>query len=434
MKRTLINALLVSALIFPTGCGLQPTGTVINGLQFEGQEISGLTADQLKTRIQEYAQQDNRTLTLVVDNTSVQVSFSELGIVPDTDNMVKDILSYGREDNIIIALQERLKAFFYPVNMSLRYKIDETQASYYLENYAKKVTLSGHDAYLSLDGEQVVIHPEKLGSRLDMESTLQQLKDMAASGEFETLHLTMTDKDTIHLRAQDLAGIDTIIGTYTTYFNGSDTHRTHNVRLASDKINGVYLAPGQVFSFNDIVGERTAEAGFDDAPVIIDGKLVPGIGGGICQVSSTLFNAALLAGMETVERTPHYSPVSYIPAGRDATVAYGYLDYQFKNPYQQPVYVLSLMTDNSITVYILGFASNKPQATSISVGQPKRVPYKTITKEDLTKTGIIVEEEGSDGMSLTTTRTIIDHDGITHTETFDSLYDPTDRVIIKGKS
>ena len=113
----------------------------------------------------------------------------------------------------------------------------------------------------------------------------------------------------------DVKPLTAVLGSYTTNFDASNANRTHNIELASTKISGTLVKPGEVFSFNDVVGERTAEAGYDDAPVIIDGKLVPGIGGGICQVSSTLFNTALLSGMNIIERTPHFEPVSYIPAG-----------------------------------------------------------------------------------------------------------------------
>ena len=128
--------------------------------------------------------------------------------------------------------------------------------------------------------------------------------------------------------------------------------------------------------------ERTAEAGYDDAPVFMDGKLVPGIGGGICQVSSTLFNSALLAGMDIVERTPHFAPVGYMAAGRDATVAYGYLDFIFKNPYDHPIYVLAHTSGDTLTISILGFAADEPQAVSITVGNEQTIPNKVETRID----------------------------------------------------
>ena len=369
---------------------------------------------------------------LFVNGKKQTVNLRDLCSTPDKDGMIQDITNYGYEDSIWTLVNNRIHALLHPINIPFRYTFDKVKATDFLMKYAKTLNMPGHDAYITLAGGRPVIHKEEVGMRVDIDATVADLETMVQNGTLKPLALSMTNQNTVSISAKQLAGIDTIISQYSTTFNAGDSSRTHNIELAADKINGSLVDAGQTFSFNDIVGERTAEAGYDDAPVIVDGKLVPGIGGGICQVSSTLFNAALLSGMETVERTPHYEPVSYISAGRDATVSWGYLDYKFRNAYNHPIYVLSLISGNTITVYILGSSLDTPRHASITVSQPPIRPHKTVTKTDVSQKGTYVKEEGSDGMTVTTTRSIIYHDGSTYFETFDSLYDPTDTVIIKG--
>ena len=144
-----------------------------------------------------------------------------------------------------------------------------------------------------------------------------------------------------------------VLGSYTTYGGGS-SGRIANIQLACGSCNDVILNPGDIFSYNDTVGERTIERGFQSAPVIANGQLVPGIGGGICQVSSTLYAACLNAGLEIVERYPHSKPVAYIPSGMDATVSWGILDYKFKNNTEYPVKIQDSYANGAIFVQILG--------------------------------------------------------------------------------
>ena len=130
-----------------------------------------------------------------------------------------------------------------------------------------------------------------------------------------------------------------LIGQYITYFNSYNQERSHNIDLAANAINNHVVFPGETFSFNQTVGQRTKEKGYLPAPIIVKGELAEGIGGGICQVSSTLFNAADRSGLEIVKRFSHSKRVPYVPPGRDATVSWYGPDFSFKNQYNQPVLI-----------------------------------------------------------------------------------------------
>lgn len=166
------------------------------------------------------------------------------------------------------------------------------------------------------------------------------------------------------------------LSTYTTYFNVNETERTENVRLAAEFIDDVILMPGQEFSYNNIVGERSTERGFKTAKVYQQGQVVDGLGGGICQVSSTLYNAVVMADLEVLERKNHSLSVSYVKLGRDATVVYGSIDFRFKNSRQYPVKISSKISGGTLTIDIYGYNTNKTRLVDIETEVIEVLPFK----------------------------------------------------------
>ena len=150
-----------------------------------------------------------------------------------------------------------------------------------------------------------------------------------------------------------LAQIKTqLIGQYVTYFNKYNEERTRNIILATEEINNAVVFPGEVFSFNGVVGKRTKERGYRKAPVIVKGELSEDIGGGICQVSSTLFNAVDQAGVVILERFHHSKRVPYVPPGRDATVSWYGPDFTFRNDYNQPILIRANIVGGQVIVSV----------------------------------------------------------------------------------
>ncbi|WP_342048016.1 VanW family protein [Bacillus sp. OTU530] len=157
------------------------------------------------------------------------------------------------------------------------------------------------------------------------------------------------------------------IGEYVTFFNSNNKERSNNIYLAAKAISNYVLFPGELFSFNTVVGERTAGKGYMPATVIVKGELSEDLGGGICQVSSTLFNAVDNAGLKVVHRYSHSREVSYVPPKRDATVSWNGPDLIFKNEYNQPILILAKMLENKLKIEI--YSSDVITYTS------KKVPY-----------------------------------------------------------
>ncbi|NGQ94837.1 hypothetical protein G3578_06520 [Brevibacillus sp. SYP-B805] len=170
------------------------------------------------------------------------------------------------------------------------------------------------------------------------------------------------------------------IGWYVTYFNARNRNRSHNISLAAQAINNWVLLPGEVFSFNKVVGQRTAQKGYRPAPVIVRGELSEGIGGGICQVSSTLFNAVDRAGMHILKRYSHSREVPYVPPGRDATVSWYGPDFVFQNLYPYPVLIRAYARYGQVMVSVHSFQELEYEPRHVP-GASTKLPQETNANE-----------------------------------------------------
>ena len=434
MKRKYIAT--VSALIVVVGGAVTglvwPTGNTIYGLTIDGHSISHQSMDEVDTYLQERNTQSQRIRIVDPKGKETTVNLTDFGVTRDRVGTLTDVMDYGYESDVMTYVMHRVDALLHGKAMNIRYKVDGPMAESYFMNYAKAMGQVGTNATVTLEGNTVVHQPAKVGRKLDVTATMKRLQEQLQEGKVKTLELVINESAQPTITDKDLVSITSILGSFTTYFDGSNTSRAHNIHLASQKIHQTFIPAGGIFSFNQVVGERTAEAGYDDAPVFMGGRLVPGIGGGICQVSSTLFNTALLSGMDIVERDTHFAPVSYIPVGLDATVAWGYIDFQFKNPYSHPIYVIAEEGAGYVTITILGAKEDVPQSVTITKGKEQRIPNKKIEKIDEAVKEETVEEAGHEGVSVDTTRTIVYGDGRSSTYTFNSYYEPVDTVIVTG--
>src|SRR5690606_3322118 len=193
------------------------------------------------------------------------------------------------------------------------------------------------------------IQPAKEGRRMDLkeieENWLPHLSDYLNEPQeipFIAEKPRVTEKD---LRAVNQRRI----GRYTTYFDAGNVNRTTNIRLSAAAINNLVLNPGETFSFNQVVGQRTPERGYKPAAVIVRGEYSEGIGGGICQTSSTLYNSVDAAGLRVTVRYSHSKEVTYVPAGRDATVSWGGPDFRFMNSLEKPIMIKTYVGEGFIT-------------------------------------------------------------------------------------
>lgn len=225
------------------------------------------------------------------------------------------------------------------------------------------------------------------------------------------------------------------LGEFTTRYDPSNTNRSNNLELAASKINGIVILPGETFSYNKIVGARTIEAGYKEAAVYSGGRVVDGIGGGICQLSSTLYNAVIYSNLEVTKRTNHSFVTSYVDVGRDATVSWGTIDFCFKNTRQYPIKVIATVSGGVCRVGIYGLKEENEYDITIQSEVLDIIPRKvTYINDDTLYEGIeIIDQNGSDGYKSITYK-ISKQNGIIISKTVLSTdtYSQLEQIIKKG--
>ncbi len=233
---------------------------------------------------------------------------------------------------------------------------------------------------------------------------------------------------------EELAKITDVVSEFTTHFPTSKVTRCQNIKLASSRFNGVVLMPGEKLSFNEVVGQRTLKAGFKVAGVLKQGRHDTGVGGGICQVSTTLYNAVLLGNFSVKQRSNHSTPVPYVPPGRDATVDWGSLDMVFENTYSTPIAVMATYEPGTLNFRILG--QRDPSMTVKILEGPVTVqPYglKLVKDPSLRAGAKVIVEKGSYKRSLRTYRVVYKDGKPVKRETLGRSYYPgSDRIVSVG--
>lgn len=226
-------------------------------------------------------------------------------------------------------------------------KIDLESLGYFEseEKFKKEITKVAKELGKSIDTKMVPSRVASDGTWQQGKSSFELMEQefidaMMNVGMWEDSYMLPITEKKPTATPSDAQLNQTVIGRYETNLGGSTGGRIENIRLSAENSNGVILGPGDRYSFNAIIGDTTPDKGYQLGKEIIDGKLVDGYGGGVCQTSSTLFNAADQAGLKMVERHTHSKEVGYVPKGRDATIAYPYLDLVFENTTSKPVKIV----------------------------------------------------------------------------------------------
>lgn len=284
-----------------------------------------------------------------IEGNNIILTKGRTGYVVNVDEMSKYIIDCVKNLNVngnsleIITEEQSPKAL----------DIDAIHSEIYKE---------ASDAYFTQN--PYAVYPSENG--LDFAISVEEAKAMLQEDKEEyTIPLkTLYPNVTTNMIGQE--AFPDLLSSFPTYYSTSDRDRTTNLILAANKINGTVVMPGEVFSYNQVVGERTIAAGYKEAPIYVNGEVVDGLGGGICQVTSTLYNAVVLANLEIVERSNHQFVPSYVKASRDATVVYGSIDFKFKNNRNYPIKILCSVNNGVVNFAIYGLKTADDYEVEIS--------------------------------------------------------------------
>jgi len=225
-----------------------------------------------------------------------------------------------------------------------------------------------------------------------------------------------------------------VLGQYTTKFRPHQRDRTHNLRLAAAALNETVIKPGEVLSLNERIGQRLEERGYRPAPIFIEGEVTASTGGGVCQIASTTYNAALLANLDIVERHHHSRPVDYVPTGRDATVYWGQYDLKIRNNLSHAVLLLATVGESSLTMKFLG-AAEDDYDVEITRSGLTRIGYSTqeVPDPELEEGTRKVEKEGRSGWRVTVHRKVTRNGKLVREQKLhDDYYPPQNEIVRVG--
>jgi len=298
-----------------------------------------------------------------------------------------------------------------------------------IEKIHNEIYKEAKDAYYTKD--PFTVYPEVEGMDFNIEEAKKILQE--EKEEYE-IPLVIT-KPKVTIGDIGTEAFPDKLATFTTRYDVSNKDRTVNLVLACQKINEKVVSPGEVFSYNKTLGARTVEAGYKNAKVYSNGEVVDGIGGGICQISSTLYNSVLLANLEIVERRNHQFVTSYVPAGRDATVVYGMTDFQFKNTRKYPIRIVASAQNGIATVSIYGIKEENEYTFTFNTKTIASIPFSVKYVEDNTlPVGTEkIKQKGANGLKTETYMTkILNGKVVSTTLLSKDTYDAMNKIILKG--
>jgi vancomycin resistance protein YoaR len=399
-------------------------------------DVGGLTREEAEAKLDKATRAAAGIPVMLTDQVAVWfVSPEKIDFSIDVKKSVLDSLAYGRDSGFFQRWKDRLSAREHQQYLPVHISCDKTKLEQVLTELAPVTDRQPRDAALLVlvKSKNIGLIPAIEGRKLDIQRTAAEAFGQPQMQLASVIDLKF-NLQTPKLTDASFVGINTMLAQYSTHFKPWDYDRNANLQLATQRIHGTVLKPGEVFSYNNIVGNRTQQQGFRMAPVILDGKLVPDWGGGVCQVSSTLYNSALLANLEIVDRSNHGRAIGYVPLGFDATVVDGYIDFKFKNNLSRPIMLHATITDNELFFAILGDVKDTPPPIELDYVVHRVIEPVEIKQPDPTlELGKeVVEESPQRGFRVSTyrIRTVNGKEERQLLATDD--YDPVNRIIKIG--
>lgn len=427
----------------------QYANRIYPGVTVKGINFSGKTKNDVKTYFaQKNAKVADTPIVFIANDKIATTSAKELDIGFDENLLANQAYSIGRSNDFLADTSIIIQAYINGINLPPAYRYSENALASILQPLAENVYVEPIDARFNFENGRVIeFRPSSEGQELDKKEAQQRLYTKSAA----IISMGLTTPQTIEVSVKVLKpkitteevnnlGIKELIATGTSLYQGSIESRVYNIALAASRVNGVLVAPDEIFSFNKTLGDVSSFTGYKQAYVIQNGKTVLGDGGGVCQVSTTLFRAALNAGLPIVERHPHAYRVSYYEQeslpGIDATIYTPNIDLKFKNDTGHHILIQNEVdpTTLRLTYYIYGTKDNRQVTVSqpVITSQTPAPPPSYQDDPNLPKGVVKQVDFAASGASVYFTREVVKDGKVTISEKFTTNYRPWQAVFLKG--
>jgi vancomycin resistance protein YoaR len=407
-----------------------PSGVTLPGLKIDGAPVSGDVRAFVEARARQVGE---RRVKLVVEGDEGRVlseaSLAELGVRVDVDRAVAVAMGAGHSGDVLERAEATKRARKGLMDVPLEISVDFESALPVLARIKEAEDSSPVSARVDLDHHTVI--PERLGRYIAVDGALAAIVRAADDPTQATVTLPIaTYAPRVSRDLAEKLDIHAVLGAYETYFSrkGDQLRRGKNIDVAAAKLDGLVISPGELVSFNDIVGDRSEENGFEKSWEIYKGEMVEGVGGGTCQVASTFFATIFFGGLDVIERLPHSRPSAYIPMGLDSTVVYPIVDLKVRNPHPFPVVVHARTEGNKLKMELLG--AQKLVKVSFHREIVDSVPYPRKVTEDPKLTGnhVVMKQHGIRGFHIKRERILKYIDGTEKKEKNTDFYPPTTEI------
>ena len=391
--------LLIAAYIYAAYQTVKPArGLICNGVFVETVNVGGMSEDEARTAVAQYRDEYlQRTVEVDVNGKTVSATLEQLGYNCEVGDVIAKAMQVGKDGNPFTNYAKIREIATTPLVYKLKY--DEKKIRTFVNKKCKKKCEKAKNAKVKRENGTFVYTDAKEGSTIDVNSTAAQIRkavEQAKSGDAIRVKADVTIQEPTVTK--DLASrCKDKIGSFQTNFNAGNVSRSKNLSNAARLINDHVIYPGETFSVHDTISPLTEENGYYAAPSYSNGEVVDSIGGGVCQVSTTLYNAVLKAELEVVERSPHSMVVSYVKPSMDAAIAGDYKDFKFRNDTEVPIYIEGGVYSGTIYFNIYGeetrsddrevtFESEttqtiQPGADKITYDKTKPASYTKVTQE-----------------------------------------------------
>jgi len=412
-----------------------PPDRILPGIYMLNINLSLMNHDQAMLSLKKLEQELQRPLTVKFKDMTWTLPMERVGLKLNCQQEVQRAMGIGRSGSLWQRFLERRQA-----HRGIRLQPEIIIDSGLLEKQVSEVTedilLPPRDAGLIINADDTVeISPGQSGRLVDIDRLRQDICQNLLQGNQSPIELKLVEvppaRTTEEVKAM---GVDALLGMFSTQFDPNKVNRAYNVSVAAAALDGLIVSPWEIISFNEVVGPRSTEAGYKNAPIIVNNELVDGLGGGVCQVSTTLYNAVLLANLEVVERTNHSIPIPYVPIGRDATVVFDTVDFKFKNNTDDWLYIQSFVTGGRLTIKIFGNHKFKRDVVIRSWVEETYQPKTVVEKDYGIRMGDrVVKQKGARGYRAAAERIVMQDGKVIKVEKLPySVYRARDQIISQG--